>query len=98
VAVTFASGSAELSKRAQQTIDKEMVPFIENNGSAYFEVSGNTDSVGSVQANQALSEVRARAVASYLEKQWEIPKARLRVAGYGSSRRSAMRPTRPALT
>jgi NitT/TauT family transport system substrate-binding protein len=86
VAVSFATGSAELSKRAQQTVDREMVPFIENNGSAYFEVSGNTDSVGSASANQALSEARARAVATYLEKQWEIPRTRLRVSGYGSSR------------
>ena len=86
VSVTFASGSSELSKRAQQTVDKDMVPFIENNGSAYFEVSGNTDSVGSASVNQVLSEARARAVASYLEKQWEIPKSRLRVVGYGSSR------------
>jgi NitT/TauT family transport system substrate-binding protein len=86
VSVTFASGSAELSKRAQQVIDKDMVPFIENNGSAYFELSGNTDSVGSAAANQALSQQRARAVADYLEKQWEIPRARLRVTGYGSTR------------
>jgi NitT/TauT family transport system substrate-binding protein len=86
VSVTFASGSVELSKRAQQVVDKEMVPFIENNGSAYFELSGNTDSVGSAAANQALSQQRARAVADYLEKQWEIPRARLRVTGYGSTR------------
>jgi outer membrane protein OmpA-like peptidoglycan-associated protein len=86
VAVSFASGSAELSKRAQQVIDKEMVPFIENNGSAYFELSGNTDSVGAAAANQALSQQRAKAVADYLEKQWEIPRARLKVSGYGSSR------------
>jgi len=86
VAVSFASGSSELSKRAQQVIDKEMVPFIENNGSAYFELSGNSDSVGSASANQALSMVRARAVADYLEKQWEIPRTRLRVSGYGSTR------------
>lgn len=86
VAVSFASGSSELSKRAQQVIDKEMVPFIENNGSAYFELSGNTDSVGSAAANQTLSQARARAVADYLEKQWEIPRTRLRVSGYGSTR------------
>ncbi len=86
VSVSFASGSAELSKRAQALIDKEMVPFIENNGSAYFELSGNTDSVGSAPANQALSLLRARAVADYLDKQWEIPRARLRVTGYGSNR------------
>lgn len=86
VAVTFASGSAELSKRAQQVVDKEMVPFIENNGSAYFDLSGNTDSVGSAAANLALSQQRARAVADYLEKQWEIPRTRLRVSGNGSTR------------
>jgi outer membrane protein OmpA-like peptidoglycan-associated protein/ABC-type nitrate/sulfonate/bicarbonate transport system substrate-binding protein len=86
VSVSFASGSAELSKRAQQVIDKEMVPFIENNGSAYFELSGNTDSVGSAAVNQGLSQQRARAVADYLEKQWEIPRTRLRVSGYGSTR------------
>jgi outer membrane protein OmpA-like peptidoglycan-associated protein/ABC-type nitrate/sulfonate/bicarbonate transport system substrate-binding protein len=86
VSVSFASGSSELSKRAQQLIDKEMVPFIENNGSAYFELSGNTDSVGGAAANQALSLVRARAVADYLEKQWEIPRTRLRVVGNGSSK------------
>jgi NitT/TauT family transport system substrate-binding protein len=86
VSVNFASGSFELSKKAQQVIDKEMVPFIENNGSAYFEVGGNTDSVGSAGANQALSLSRAKAVADYLEKQWEVPRARLKVTGYGSSR------------
>ncbi len=86
VSVSFPSGSAELSKRAQAVVDKEMVPFIENNGNAYFELSGNTDSVGSAAANEALSQARAKAVASYLEKQWEIPRSRLRVAGYGSTR------------
>lgn len=86
VAVNFSSGSSELTKRAQRVIDTEMIPFIENNGSAYFELSGNTDSVGSANTNQALSVARAKAVAEYLEKQWEIPKARLRVVGFGPTR------------
>ena len=37
-------------------------------------------------ARLGCSEARARAVAAYLEKQWEIPKTRLRVSGYGSTR------------
>lgn len=86
VAVSFLSGSHELSKKAQLVIDREMVPFIENNGSAYFELSGNSDSVGSDQSNLALSNQRAKAVAEYLEKQWEVPRARLKVVGYGSRR------------
>ena len=54
VTVSFQTGSAELNKRAQKTIDDEMVPMIENNGSAYFEVSGNTDSTGSRATNMRL--------------------------------------------
>jgi NitT/TauT family transport system substrate-binding protein len=86
VSVSFASGSGELSKRAQQIIDKEMVPFIESNGSAYFDLSGNTDSVGSPSSNMSLSKLRAKAVADYLNKQWDIPRERLRVSGLGSTK------------
>jgi outer membrane protein OmpA-like peptidoglycan-associated protein/ABC-type amino acid transport substrate-binding protein len=86
VSVSFASGSSELSKRAQQIIDKEMVPFIENNGSAYFDLSGNTDAVGSASSNMQLSQLRAKAVADYLIKQWDIPRERLRVSGLGSTK------------
>jgi NitT/TauT family transport system substrate-binding protein len=86
VSVSFATGSSELSKRAQQIIDKEMVPFIESNGSAYFDLSGNTDSVGSPSSNMSLSQLRARAVADYLNKQWDIPRERLRVSGLGSTK------------
>jgi NitT/TauT family transport system substrate-binding protein len=86
VSVSFASGSSELSKRAQQIIDKEMVPFIESNGSAYFDLSGNTDAVGSASSNMQLSQLRAKAVADYLIKQWDIPRERLRVSGLGSTK------------
>jgi NitT/TauT family transport system substrate-binding protein len=83
VTVNFASGSAELTKRAERTIDEEMVPMIENLGSAYFEVSGNTDSTGGRGANLALSERRASAVLEYLVKQWEFPRERFKVVGNG---------------
>ncbi len=83
VLVNFSSGSAELSKRSQKTIDEEMVPFIENNGSAYFEISGNTDSTGSRATNVRLSDARAEAVVAYLISQWEFPRARFKVVGNG---------------
>ena len=86
VTVSFATGSHELTKRAQKTIDTEMVPLIENNGAAYFEISGNTDSTGSAAANKALSKQRADAVVKYLIAQWEFPKQRFGVVGNGSSR------------
>ena len=83
VTVGFATGSAALTKRAQKSIDDEMVPFIENNGSAYFELSGNSDSVGSRDANMRISLARAAAVVKYLQEQWEFPTARFKVVGNG---------------
>lgn len=86
VTVNFNVGASELTRRAQRTIDEEMVPFIENNGSAYFEVSGNTDSTGSRELNMRLSQVRAQAVVDYLVQQWEFDRARFRVVGNGPDR------------
>jgi len=84
--INFASGSAELTKRSEKAIDEQLAPFIENNGSAYFEISGNTDSTGSAEINQRLSRARAQAVVDYLIKQWEFPATRFRVSGYGPDR------------
>ena len=86
VMVGFASGSSELTKRAQKTVDTEMVPFIENNGKAYFEVSGNSDSTGAREVNMRLSEARARAVVGYLASQWEFPSERFKIVGNGPDR------------
>jgi outer membrane protein OmpA-like peptidoglycan-associated protein len=86
VTVGFASGSAELTKRAQKTVDSEMVPFIENNGKAYFEVSGNSDSTGARETNLRLSAARARAVVDYLVTQWEFPRERFKIVGNGPDR------------
>ena len=72
-----------MTKRAQKIIDTEMVPFIENNGGAYFEVSGNSDSVGTRDANVRLSQARASAVVKYLQDQWEFPNARFKIVGNG---------------
>lgn len=83
VTVGFATGRSDLSKRAQKTVDEEVVPFIENNGSAYFEVSGNTDSTGARDVNQRISLARARSVVEYLVTQWEFPRERFRIVGNG---------------
>lgn len=83
VVVSFPTGQATLNKRAEKTIDEEMVPFIENNGSAYFEVSGNTDSTGARDTNMRLSTARAQSVVDYLVRQWDFPKERFKVVGQG---------------
>ncbi len=86
VIVNFASGQSALTKRAEKIVDTDMVPFIENNGSAYFEISGNTDSTGNAAINNRLSQARAEAVADYLAKQWEFPRERFKIVGNGSNK------------
>jgi NitT/TauT family transport system substrate-binding protein len=86
VIVNFASGQAALTKRAEKIVDTDMVPFIENNGSAYFEISGNTDSTGNAAINNRLSQARAEAVVDYLAKQWEFPRERFKIIGNGSNK------------
>lgn len=83
IEINFDTGKFDLTKRAEKTIDDEMVPMIENNGSAYFEISGNTDSTGSRATNVSLSQKRAKAVFDYLVKQWEFPASRFKVVGNG---------------
>ncbi len=83
VMVNFASGSADLTRRAQRTIDNEIVPLIESHGSAYFEVSGNTDSTGRRATNLRLSRERAQAVVDYLVTQWEFRPERFIIVGNG---------------
>lgn len=86
VTVNFSTGQAALTKRAEKIIDTDMVPFIENNGNAYFEISGNTDSTGNAIVNGRLSQARAEAVVDYLAKQWEFPRERFKIVGNGSNR------------
>ncbi len=86
VIVNFQTGSAQLTKRAQRIIDQEMVPLVESHGSAYFEVSGNTDSTGAAAVNMRLSRQRAEAVVKYLVQQWEFPAERFKVVGNGPNK------------
>jgi outer membrane protein OmpA-like peptidoglycan-associated protein len=83
VMITFKTGSAELNERSKRTLNDEMVPMIENNGSAYFSVSGNTDSTGSRGANVSLSKQRATTVVQYLVDEWEFDRERFEIVGNG---------------
>jgi len=83
VTINFATGEADLNARGEHTLDEEVAPMIENFGSAYFEISGNTDSTGSRALNVRLSKGRAESVLEYLVREWEFPKERFIVVGNG---------------
>lgn len=82
--VTFATGSSELSPAffdVLTSVSKVLIEFDQT----VVEVAGHTDSDGSAQYNQGLSERRARAVAKYFRSQ-EIMEQRLMTVGLGETR------------
>jgi outer membrane protein OmpA-like peptidoglycan-associated protein/polyisoprenoid-binding protein YceI len=83
-AIYFKTGSAELDAKSDALLDS--VADIANRcPAARIEVAGHTDSVGSKEANRALSESRARSVVSYLSKQG-VASSRIESTGYGDTR------------
>jgi len=79
--ITFGSGSADLNPSFFSVLDSVALVLKEYNKTTV-DVSGHTDSTGSAQKNQALSEERANTVAQYLRTKG-VADQRLAVAGFG---------------
>jgi len=79
--ITFATGSNRLEPRFNRTLDS-VVRVLSEFDRSLIEVAGYTDSVGSFEYNQQLSERRADSVSNYLIGQG-IPSVRLTTQGYG---------------
>ena len=82
--ITFGSGSADLNPSFFGVLDSVALVLKEYNKTTV-DVSGHTDSTGSAQKNQALSEQRANTVAQYLRTKG-VTDQRLAVAGHGPTR------------
>ena len=82
--ITFGSGSADLNPGFFGVLDSVALVLKEYNKTRV-DVSGHTDSTGSAERNQALSEQRANTVAQYLRTKG-VADQRLAVAGYGPTR------------
>lgn len=82
--VTFGFDSASLRPEFHGTLDR-VAQTLREYGQTLIEIAGHTDSVGSEQYNQALSERRANAVADYLVARG-VSRERLIVVGAGESR------------
>jgi outer membrane protein OmpA-like peptidoglycan-associated protein len=81
--VTFAFDSAEIAPGFQPTLS-EVAATLRNNPQTYIQVHGHTDSTGSAQYNQDLSERRARSVNTFLMNHGIMPE-RLFWQGHGES-------------
>ena len=81
--VFFAFGSAALLPESIAELEK-LKKLLADNPGLRIQINGHTDNVGSDEANQVLSQQRAKAVYSYLAEQG-IDKTRLRFKGFGET-------------
>lgn len=82
--IFFETGRATLKKESFAELDR-VAEFLRENPGIKIEIAGHTDNVGSAPFNQALSEARAKSVASYITSRG-IKSFRLMSKGYGLSR------------
>jgi OOP family OmpA-OmpF porin len=82
--VLFATGSAELTPEAIQTLNDLGRALTDPALAGYrFRVEGHTDTVGGRDYNKALSDRRAASVVDYLAGQFQVDRARLQPVGMG---------------
>lgn len=81
--VTFTSGTADLLPASHAELDR-LLNLLQNTPGLRIAIDGHTDNVGSHEANQILSENRAKAVYNYLVEKGIAPD-RLRYAGFAAT-------------
>lgn len=79
--ITFATGRYEIKSQFYSVLDSVSKVLKEFDQTA-IKVSGHTDSTGSDQLNQTLSEQRAESVRQYLIRQ-DVASGRIQAIGYG---------------
>ena len=78
-------GSATLTSQAKNLIDTRLMPVLAQNPGVKLEIASHTDSRGTKESNQDLSERRAQAVVNYLQSKGVNPSL-LVANGYGENR------------
>jgi outer membrane protein OmpA-like peptidoglycan-associated protein len=82
--VFFETNSTLLSPDSQYELNK-LVQWLSDNGTAFIQINGHTDNIGTEENNLILSTSRAQAVYHYLVNRGIDPR-RLRYKGFGSGR------------
>ncbi|MFN4081181.1 MAG: phosphate ABC transporter substrate-binding/OmpA family protein [Saprospiraceae bacterium] len=83
VSISFRTGEYLLDENAKYIVDNEMAPIAKAFAASRIRVEGNTDDVGSREANIALSKRRAQSVVDYLVSEYNMPRNRFIVVGNG---------------
>ena len=83
--INFALGESKLSLSAKSFIDVKIKDLLQTYAHSRVRIEGNVASTGNKEADQSLSEARAKAVVSYLIEKYNYDAARFIIKGNGSS-------------
>ncbi len=83
VTITFRTGEYILDENSKQIIDLQFTAIAKAFSNAKIRIEGNTDNVGSREANIELSKKRAQSVADYLISEYNMPANRFVIVGNG---------------
>jgi outer membrane protein OmpA-like peptidoglycan-associated protein len=83
--IYYAYNSSQLTEEAIKELDK-VTSLLQNNGALIVELGSHTDSRGSAESNQRLSQARAEAAVSHILNSGMVDRYRLKAKGYGESR------------
>lgn len=81
--ITFATGQANINSNFHMTLN-DIAKVLNKYDKTLLSIEGHTDSVGSAESNQTLSENRANSVKRYLVSQG-IQDTRLKTTGFGET-------------
>jgi outer membrane protein OmpA-like peptidoglycan-associated protein len=82
--VEFTNGSAGLTPQAVQVLDNLGMALSNPAMSSYmFRIEGHTDTIGSAEYNDGLSDRRANAVANYVANKFHVDRGHLEAIGMG---------------
>ena len=83
--VLFDTGKAEIKPQFYSEL-KDLATFLQKNPTSTVVIEGHTDSQGSPELNQELSQRRATAIADVLVDSFRIKADRVKGIGYGATR------------
>jgi OOP family OmpA-OmpF porin len=83
--VNFAFNKTNITKKDRAELQRA-INFVSKYPGSQITVEGHTDSIGTDEYNQRLSEARATAVKDYLVKEGRIDASRISTIGYGESK------------
>ena len=83
--INFDTGKATIKPDSKTLLD-EVGKLLNDNKDLKLSIEGHTDNVGNKDANQKLSEARAKAVKDFLVANYKIDAARLTTKGFGDTK------------